>query len=96
MSGCDNFDELLTNLNSVAHDQNTPPWAKLLIDCFKGLIGALKINVQQSTTINELKKDVDGLREEVNTLKNVAVMIALCYTEFPKPVLANVRIPNPL
>ena len=67
--GSENLDELLTKLNTVAHDGSTPEWASLLIDCFKGLIGALKENAQQSSLVAELKSEVTHLRDEIKVIK---------------------------
>ena len=65
-----NFDELLIKIDT-ANDPSAPPWALVLIECFKGVITALKDNYNFNIEINELKSENIGLKNDIKELKRL-------------------------
>lgn len=62
------LDDLLNRLSKVK-DDGKPDWAKLLFDCFQGVITALKENISSVAEINNLKDEIVELKDEIKSLQ---------------------------
>lgn len=65
-----NFDQLLIQL-STASEENAPPWAIIMMQCFKSLLILLQgdFNKNYDTQIQQLKQDKNELKNEIDLLK---------------------------
>jgi hypothetical protein len=62
------LENLLSKLNNV-NDPNIPPWALIIVECFKGLINVFHEFTTKNDELNNLKSENATLLDEINVLK---------------------------